>query len=324
VGRGGEGRVADLDDRARHGTFGYLGGDLAGEAGDLRLDLVPVLDVLLEGDLAAVRSGDVRTRVDLGVAPAPAKQHQPGTGHRAELGRQPVRVGGGELADRVDAETFELVDRLLADAPDHVGRSVAEQLVPGLRGQPEHAGRLAEAGGDLRLQLVLADADRAVEAGRLLDAGGEVAGEGFGVRRLVGLVRLEADEGLIPAEHLHRGAGVPQHVHDHGRHLEVGGRVDRQENAVRAALLRGPQRQAGVDAEFARLVGGGRDHAPLGRVAVAADHDRLAAQLGVAQHLDGGDELIQINVQYPAGHPTSLTRPRPPQAITDRTGRATC
>ena len=41
-------------------------------------------------------------------------------------------------------------------------------------------------------------------------------------------------------------------------------------------------------------------------VPVAADHDRLAAQLGVAQHLDGGDELIQINVQYPARHASVL------------------
>src|SRR3984957_1481502 len=85
VGDGGERRVADLDDRARHRTFLHLGRDLSGEAGHLGLDLVPFLDVALEGDLAAVRPGDVRAGVDLRVAPAAAEQDQPRPGHRAEL-----------------------------------------------------------------------------------------------------------------------------------------------------------------------------------------------------------------------------------------------
>jgi hypothetical protein len=56
----------------------------------------------------------------------------------------------------------------------------------------------------------------------------------------------------------------------------------------------------------ARLVGRGADHAPLSRIAVAPDNDRPAAQLGAAQQLDGRDELIEVDMQHPAGHATSL------------------
>jgi hypothetical protein len=297
-----ERRIADLHHRSNHGPFHNFRGDLPGETGHLHADLRPVLDVLLEGHLAAVRAGDVGGRVDLGVAPAPPEQHQPGAGHRAELGRQPVRVGRRELADRVDPEPGQLRDRLGADPPDHVRWPVAEEFVPGARGQPEDPGGLAEASRDLGLELVLADPDRAVEPGRLLDAGRELAGEGLRV------VRLDPDERLVPAEHLHRRAGVPQHLHDLGRHRQVGGRVDRQEDAVLAALLRGAQRLAGVHAECAGLVGGRGDHAALGRVSVAAHHQRPAAQLGMAQHLDSGDELVEIDMQHPAGHVSVVPR----------------
>ena len=56
---------------------------------------------------------------------------------------------------------------------------------------------------------------------------------------------------------------------------------------------------------LACLVGGGADHTALGRVPVAADHDRAPAQLRMPQHLDRGDELVQVNVQHPL-------RPRAP------------
>ena len=51
-----------------------------------------------------------------------------------------------------------------------------------------------------------------------------------------------------------------------------------------------------------RLVGRRADHAPLGRVAVTPDDDRAAAQLGMPQHLDSGDELVEVDVQHPRGH----------------------
>src|SRR3984885_1629907 len=65
VGDRDEGGVPDLDHDPRDRAVGDLGGDLPGQAGDLRRDLGPVRQVLLVGDLAAVRARHVRRRVDL-------------------------------------------------------------------------------------------------------------------------------------------------------------------------------------------------------------------------------------------------------------------
>jgi hypothetical protein len=59
----------------------------------------------------------------------------------------------------------------------------------------------------------------------------------------------------------------------------------------------------------ARLVGSSADHAALGRIAVTPDDDRATTQLGTAQQFDGRDELIEVHMQHPASHATSLTRP---------------
>ena len=163
-------------------------------------------------------------------------------------------------------------------------------------------GRLTEPGRDLRLQLVVPDTDRAVELGGRLDIGGEAARESLGIGS------LDTDERLVPAQHLHGLAGVPQHGHHLSGDRVVGVGVHRQEHAVGAALGRGAQRLAGVHAELARLVGGGAHHAALGGIAVAAHHDRLAEQFRVAKHLDGRDELIEVHMQHPPAHARSLTR----------------
>ena len=71
-------------------------------------------------------------------------------------------------------------------------------------------------------------------------------------------------------------------------------------NTASGALAgRDPQRHAGADAVLPRLVGRRRHHAALGRVAVAADDHRQAGELGPAQHLDRGDELVEVDVQHP-------------------------
>ncbi len=62
----------------------------------------------------------------------------------------------------------------------------------------------------------------------------------------------------------------------------------------------GPQRHSGVHAVGAGLVGRRGHDAALGRVAVTADHDGAAAQLRAAEDLDGGDELVEVDVQDPA------------------------
>ena len=44
------------------------------------------------------------------------------------------------------------------------------------------------------------------------------------------------------------------------------------------------------------------DHTALGRISVTTDDDRASAKLWPAKHLDGRDELIEVDVQHPRGH----------------------
>ncbi|HEY1001617.1 MAG TPA: hypothetical protein VGD83_18445, partial [Streptosporangiaceae bacterium] len=70
----------------------------------------------------------IRRVVHLRVAPAAGQQHEPRPGHWPEHRGQRVRVGGGQVADRADAKTGELLGRLGADAPQRLGRPGPEHL----------------------------------------------------------------------------------------------------------------------------------------------------------------------------------------------------
>ncbi|APE08458.1 hypothetical protein RBB84_03660 [Rhodococcus sp. D-6] len=50
---------------------------------------------------------------------------------------------------------------------------------------------------------------------------------------------------------------------------------------------------------LARLVGGGGDHSARGGIAATADHHRPARQFRIAQNLDRGDELVEVDVKDP-------------------------
>src|SRR5215469_17214679 len=135
----------------------YLGRD----PDDLRPDLIPVGEVLLERDLPAARPGHVRFCADFGGADPAGGQDQPRAGRRAEPRRYLGDVRGRELSDRGDAEFGELRPGLRADAPERAGGLVAEHLVPVLISEPEDASRLSESGRELGLKAVLADANAA-------------------------------------------------------------------------------------------------------------------------------------------------------------------
>ena len=170
--------------------------------------------------------------------------------------------------------------------------------------RPDSRG-LAEPRRDLGLQLVVADADRAVQAVAALTSAARPRAKPSGSS-----VSTPTNASSQPSTST--GApGLPQHGHHPVRDLVVGVGVHGQEHAVRAALRRGTQRQARVHAELARLVGGGGDDAALRRVAVPADHDRLAPQLGVTQLLDRREKLVHVHVQHPLGHAVGPTQPGP-------------
>ncbi len=299
--------VADLDHDPGHRAVGDLGRDLPGQAGDLRRHLGPVGEVALVGDLAAVRARDVRGRVDRRPRRGRCRAG-PATGR--SWGRTPWRGPSGSAAAScrtVVMPSAASLATVFAPIPQIAsgGRSprTSNQVAVVSRQTPAGLPKPVAILACSLLSPMPTEQSRPVAAltsaarPRAKPSGSSVA---------------DADERLVPAEDLDRAAGLPQHGHDPGRDLVVRVGVHRQEDAVRAALRRGAQRQAGVHAELARLVGGGGDDAALRRVAVPADHDRLAAQLGVAQLLDGGEELVQVHVQHPLGHAGGLTQPARP------------
>ena len=108
--------------------------------------------------------------------------------------------------DGVDAERGQPLRDPVADAPELLGGPLAHHLEPVLPGQPEHAARLAELGRDLGAHLVVTDADRAVQLGRAEHRRLNRAGDRL---RVVG---LDADERLVPAEHLDHRTGTARRV----------------------------------------------------------------------------------------------------------------
>ena len=111
----------------------------------------------------------------------------------------------------------------------------------------------------------------------------------------------DVEERLVDRDRLDLRREPAKDGHDVARRLLVAPAVDRQEHAVRAAPDRLAQRHRRVDAEPARLVARRRHDPAAARV--AADDDRLAAQLRAVALLDGREERVEVDVEdRPLGH----------------------
>ena len=119
-------------------------------------------------------------------------------------------------------------------------------------------------------------------------------------RVCLGIVGGDPDERLIPPEHLHDGSWLgAQGRHHLVRRGVVGGGIHRQDHRI-GNLARGdPQRHPRPDTVLARLVRRRRDDCSLGGIAASADDHRLAGEFRMPQHLDGGDELVEVDVKHP-------------------------
>jgi hypothetical protein len=144
--------------------------------------------------------------------------------------------------------------------------------------------------------LVVPDADRAGQPARVEHGRLQLG------RQRVRIGDVAAHVRLVPAPDLDVDRERAKRAHHRRRGRVVGGAVRREEHGVRAPTRGRCQGHARPDAEGARLVRRARDDLPRpGRVAVATDDHRTAAQLGPAQHLDSDDELVHVDVQQP-GH----------------------
>ena len=83
------------------------------------------------------------------------------------------------------------------------------------------------------------------------------------------------------------------------------------EDGLRTEFVGSAQRHGGVDAELARRVGGGGDHAALMRL--SADDDGLALERGIEELFDGDEEGVHVDVEVGphAGLLAEMTRGRP-------------
>ena len=142
-----------------------VGRHTVGQRTQLGLDGVAIDEIAGKRRLMAEAAAHPRLVADRRAADAATEHHVPRSHRRAEAIAEDVDVGRGELVHGVDAQQRQLACRLGADAPQRLRRAGAHHLEPVLGGQPIAAGGLGEGRGGLRPQLVVADADRAVQAG---------------------------------------------------------------------------------------------------------------------------------------------------------------
>ncbi len=230
-----------------------------------------VVDVVVEGDLAADRLGQRPLAAHRREAAPEGELAQP-VGASAE-GRGKQREG--HVLQHADGSEAEGGQPLLGDRPDAADLAdgqVAQAAVHVGVGELADAGRLVEAGGQLGQQFGGPDADGASDAVRvvhlLLDA------QGDGARRAEQPPAAgDVEVGLIDGGDLDEVGVPPQQLDDAAVHSEIGLHVDRQEHPPRAEPLGLEDGHGAVDAEDARLVGAGGDHAAAAALA-ADDHRR--------------------------------------------------
>ena len=292
---GVEGVEAHLErHRARRETLAAeLGDGVVGEREQRGAQELVVAHVVVEGELAADRLGQ-----------RPLAAHRREAAPQGELA-QPVRALAERRREQRERHVLQHAhggeaeggEPLLgdgADAADLAHGQVAQTAVHVGGGELADAGRLVEAGGQLGQQLGGPDADGAGDAVRVVDLLLDAVGDG--ARRpeqppAAGDVQV----GLVDGRHLDQVGVPPQQLDERAVDGEVRLHVDRQELRVRAEPLGLPDGQRAVHAVDARLVGAGRDHSPP--PALAADDDRLAAQLGAARLLHRGEEGVHVEVE---------------------------
>ena len=240
--------------------------------------------------------GDVGRRVDRRGVDAATEPAVPRPHRRAEPVGQHLRLGRGELARRCGCRARRACAAVLRPiAPQRVGGPLPHHLEPVSRGEPEDAARLAEARWRSwpaaccrRCRPSSAAGSRSSTAARTSSA--NASGSSVSTPRKASSQPSTSTGTSKRAQRVH-----------HLRRRRVVGRWSTGRNTasghLRAAVRSGMPEP---DAERPRLVGRGGHHPALGRVAAAADDHRQAGQLGAAQHLDRGDELVEVDVQHPA------------------------
>ena len=219
-----------------------------------------------------------------------------------------VVVGRGQLGDGGDAELAEAGGRARPDARDRGHRLGAHRREPRAPGEAGDARRAWRS----RWPSWPGASSRRCRPRSAAGSGSSTVAWTRRAKRL----RVGGADAEAASSHPHSSTGTPSDRRAaitccRGR--VVGGVVRRQEHGVRAPRSAVRSGMPGAHPERPGLVGRRRHHlAGPGRVAVAADDHRPAGQLGPAQDLDGGEELVEVDVQDPVLRGRLLGRRRPP------------
>ena len=201
---------------------------------------------------------------------------------------------GRERADRVHAGRPQPRLRARPDAGEQADREWGEE--PRFRAgrDDRDPARLAAVGGDLAHDLGGTDAERAGEA-RARANGRPDRGCERTCPREVGRDGAEVEVALVDPRALDARDDLGHRVPDGARVLPVERMAGPDEDRGGAAAERLGCAHRRADTEPPRHVVGGRhDTAP---VRVAADHQRLLAELGILELLDGGEECVEVEVR---------------------------
>ena len=240
------------------------------------------------------RSRHPRFGADVRVAAALGQQQNPQSGPWAEGGDEYLGVGGGQVADRGDAESSESFGGLWADAPQCADVAIAHDRHPVVVVEAVYPGGLSETGRHLGALLVVTDPDRTRESRLRLDDVPDAH------RQLEGVRHVGAEVSLVPPPHLQRMAEIAKQCHHLLGRLVIGCRVRRQKRRLGALPGGDAQRHARVHAVGARFIGrAGHYLARLGWVTIAADDHGEADELGAPSQFDRREELVEVDVQYP-------------------------
>ena len=216
---------------------------------------------------------------------------------RAErAGQQRSQLGvreRGQRSDRLDTGGSQPLLRTRPDAGKEADRKRGEELRLGAGRDDGDSTGLAPVGGDLAHDLRGGHPERAREA-RPPAHGGLDRRRDRSRAREVGGNRAEVEVALVDPGALEPRDDLSDRVPHDARVLAVERMPGPQENGGRAA----PQRLGGahrrVDPELpCRVVGRRHDSAA---VRVAADDERLLAQLGILELLDGREERVEVEV----------------------------
>jgi len=306
VGGGGEGFGAgdglevseadfEVDAAGEEVVFAEAGGDVFGLFDEDVAEVFRVADVCVEGLFVADGFG-FGVGSDFAGVDAVGEVGVVVSG-RAEVGGHPFGGHSAEVGDGFDADVVEGGFGFFADAPEASDGERGEDGFDVFGVDDEEAVGFVHVGGEFGEEFIGGDADGGGECGFVADGLFDVAGDGFwGTAELEGAGDVEV--GFVDGDGFDDGGEAFEDGVDLLGELAVAREAAGDDDGLGTEAFGDDDGLGGVAAKFAGFVAGGGDDAAR---AVVADEDGLAAEGGVVELFDGGEEGVHVDVEDVAG-----------------------